>query len=676
MFVMPHASHESAIQIPLSNLIEFRSRTVYKNLDELAKSLAEHGQIEPLIVRLSSKTSGVEQYEIAAGTRRKRAAAINGLASLSCIVRDLSDQQMIEVTIAENRDREDIHPLDEADGFTELHDTFGMTIGELGARFGRSEDYVYGRLKIASMHFDLRTAFLANRFGVKGALVLAGVATSMQPRVWVELSKLPDATLSASKITQFVRDRFLLRLASAPFPTDDAKLCKEVGSCSRCPKRTGAQSSLFPEDLGANDRCVDADCFTAKKQAFAEVLIERATKKSLRVLEKSEAREVFKFGESVETLNPDCSFVAVDGKVRLGEEGMSYREILKGGPPPIVVAINPGGAGLELYEKAAVAKAMRTLKVPFVREWESVCLPKMGEKPSSDKKQDRGEAKLERRAAELAIDELRLAVETAAEKMGSSPKQKKIFQLVALGAARNTWSQVQKAYIKKHKLDDGKTGGDANARILAMLEDHISKLTEAQCCGFVFEIALLREVFGAAGGPDVKAELFDRGLAVTGLKYTAFRKGVEKAQEGTKGAPSEGKKAEPTPRAGRSRTSPKKSDKPASDEGEEGSGAGGCCAVCGCTRSEPCSRERGECTRERNADLCSHCEDILAVVKSVVEEKSNPFQLNEIVEIVKGQDLAEDTDADKSVVQACLSMLEEQDKIRLFHDGRYQTIAV
>lgn len=668
--------HESAIQIPVPQLVEFRSRAIYKSLDELAKSLAEHGQIEPLIVRLSSKTSGVEQYDIAAGTRRRRAAIIGGLDTLTCIVRDLSDQQMIEIGIAENRDREDIHPLEEADGLAELHSAFGWSIGEIAARFGRSDDYVYGRLKIAKMHEDLRAAFLGNRFGVKGALVLAGVAENMQAKVWALLSQLPDATLSASKITSFIRDRFLLRLASASFPVDDPKLCEEAGACSRCPKRTGVQSSLFPEELGADDRCTDVDCFTSKKKAFAEVLVERAIEKGLRVLELKEARDVFRFGEGIDTLNPDCAFVAVDGKVRLGEEGVSYRALLTKNPPPVVIAINPSGGGLELYEKAAVAKSMRSNKVPFAKEWESVCLPKTGEKPAAMDKPDRAEAKLERAAADLAIDALCNAVEGAAAEMGTVPKRRKLFQLVALGAARNTWAQVQKAYIKRNKLDDGQTGGDANARVLAMLEDRISKMQESECVEFVFEIALVREVFGAAGGPDLDAELFKRGLAATGLKFDTFRKQAAAGQKGDKDAATTEEKAPAAARASRCRTSPKRAKKDAAgDDGEEGSGAGGCCAICSCTRAEPCSRDKGVCTRGAGEDLCTSCEDIFAVVKSVVDEKSHPFRLGEVFNAVWMQDLVEDSDGDRDIVKECLARLVDEDVVGVLEDGRYRRAA-
>lgn len=658
-------------KVKLGQLVEFRSRQVYKALDELAVSLKQHGQIEPLIVRLSSKTAGKKEvFEIAAGTRRRRAAVIAGLETLECVVRDLSDQQMVEISVAENRDREDIHPLEEADAFVDLHDTYGVAIAEMGARFGKSDDYVWGRMKIARMHQDLRVAFLAGRFGVKGALVLAGIADTMQARVWGELSKLPDANLSAAKIAGFIRDRFLMRLAVAPFPTAKDDLVDGAGSCLKCPKRTGTQASLFPDDITSEDRCTDADCFTSKKQAFADALVERATEKNLRVLEKAEAKEVFKFGESLETLNPDCSFVAVDGKVRLGEEGITYRALLEKCPPPIIVAINPGGAGLELYEKSAVAKAMRAAKVPFVKEWESVCLPKsLGSgdaSKASGEKSDKSETKLDRRAAELAITAIRT-------EFAEDLTVKKRMQIVAMGAVRNTWSQVQKAYIKLHGLDDGQTGGDANARILAMFEDHIGKLSAGECIGLVIELALLREVLGSSGAPDVESETFKRALVVLGFKWSNFQKAAKRERE-------QGKKASPRGKASSgasSKLTSKKGAKRGSKaelEEEQASGLGGSCSVCNCTRGEPCNRDGKTCSRGVGEERCSMCEAIIDCAIGVCEEKKHSFKFEEVFVQVHLQELVADTDGDRDVVRSCLDQMIEAELIVKLDDDRYQNV--
>lgn len=668
---MPHvvSNKPQTVRIELSKLVDFRSRKLYTKLEELAEGLKKQGQIEPAIVR--RKPGKKELYEVVAGTRRRRAAAIAGWETLECIVRELTDEQAIEIHIAENRDREDVHPLDEAFALQDLHDQHGVPVGEMAARLGRSEDYILGRLKLARLPEEVQVPFLAGRFGIKGALVLAGIAETMQVKVWTELAKLPDANLSAAKITGFIRDRFLLRLSHAPFPIKDKDLVEGAKPCKKCPKRTGAQSSLFPEDIAIDDRCTDLECFTKKKQAWADTLIEKATKEHLNVLEKAEAREVFKFGESIELLNPDAKYVACDGKVKLGGEGVTYRELLKQSPPPVVIAINPGGAGIELYEKQSVSKAMRASKVPFVKEWESVCLPKQLSKPAEEKP-DRKEAKQHREGLELAIKALVEEVENADD--ASATQRKKLFQLVALGAARNTWSQVQKSYIKAHKLDDSKMGGDPQARINAMLEDHISKLTVSQCIGFVFEIALRREVLGT-NPPDENSPFFQRALTVAGLKLKTFHKQVQ----GGDNEPEE----KTGPKTQRSSEKPKalakRGRKAATDDKDPpASGYGGMCTICGCSRAEPCKREiKGAehfCTRAVGGEYCDLCGEILVAVDAATD-KSGTFEVDSIHREMIGTAGVTESDGDRDLVASCLSYLAEEGSLEQLSSGKYRRVS-
>ncbi len=672
---MPHvvSKEQQTVKIELSKLIDFRSRKLYTKLEELAEGLKKQGQIEPAIVR--RKPGKKELYEVVAGTRRRRAAAIAGWDALDCIVRNLTDEQAIEIHIAENRDREDVHPLDEALALQDLHEQHGVSVGEMAARMGRSEDYILGRLKLALLPEEIQTPFLAGRFGIKGALVLAGIADTMQVRVWTELSKLPDANLSAAKIAGFIRDRFLLRLSHAPFPIDQEDLVEGAKPCKKCPKRTGVQSSLFPEDIAIDDRCTDLDCFTKKKQAWADSLVEKATKENLTVLEKAEAREVFKFGESIELLNPDAKYVACDGKVKLGGEGITYRELLKQNPPPISIAINPGGAGIELYEKQAVATAMRASKVPFVKEWESVCLPKQSSAKSADEKPNRKEAKQHREGVELAIKALVEEVENADD--ASATQRKKLFQLVALGAARNTWSQVQKSYIKAHGIDDSKTGGDTQARINTMLEDHISKLTVPQCIALVFELALRREVLGT-NPPDENSPFFQRALTVAGLKLKTFHnraKGLENEAAEKTGPKTQRSSEKPKVPAKRGRKA--KGDKAGDENGPPASGYGGMCGICGCARVEPCEREidgeKRTCTRAPGGECCSLCEEILIDV-DMATDKSGEFDPDAIHRDLIGTAGIIEGDGDRDLIVACMSHLVEEGSLERLPSGKYRRV--
>jgi ParB/RepB/Spo0J family partition protein len=119
-----------------------------EQLEDLADSLRK-GQLAPIIVRpIAGKH---ERYEIGAGHRRYRAAPLAGLNSLLAIVRDLDDVAFLELLTIENKQREDIAPLDEANGFRLLMEKAGYDVAKLAARIGLSTKYVYDRIKLLQL---------------------------------------------------------------------------------------------------------------------------------------------------------------------------------------------------------------------------------------------------------------------------------------------------------------------------------------------------------------------------------------------------------------------------------------------------------------------------------------------------------------------------------------------
>ena len=143
--------------IPLGELIESpwnpRKRFDAEQLEDLADSLRK-GQLAPIIVRpVPPKLPGsaIAKYEIGAGHRRYRAAPLAGLTSLLAIVRDLDDVAFLELLTIENKQREDIAPLDEAAGFKLLMEKAGYDVAKLAARIGLSTKYVYDRIKLLQL---------------------------------------------------------------------------------------------------------------------------------------------------------------------------------------------------------------------------------------------------------------------------------------------------------------------------------------------------------------------------------------------------------------------------------------------------------------------------------------------------------------------------------------------
>lgn len=122
-----------------------------ESLQELADSIREFGVIQPLIVRQ------VEQgYELVAGERRLRASKRAGLTEVPVIVKQFDDQEMAELAMIENLQREDLHFLEEAEGFQQLIANFGFTQEELAKRMGKRQSTIANKLRLLKLAPEVR----------------------------------------------------------------------------------------------------------------------------------------------------------------------------------------------------------------------------------------------------------------------------------------------------------------------------------------------------------------------------------------------------------------------------------------------------------------------------------------------------------------------------------------
>ena len=151
--------------VPIAALAESatnpRKRFDAKSLEEFAASFKTQGILAPLLVRELEES----KYEVVAGARRLRAAKLAELEKLPVRVVKLTDAEAIEAQCVENLQREDIHPLEEALGFKSLLELGepAYTIATIASRAGKSETYVYGRIRLADLIPPVAEAFLKTR---------------------------------------------------------------------------------------------------------------------------------------------------------------------------------------------------------------------------------------------------------------------------------------------------------------------------------------------------------------------------------------------------------------------------------------------------------------------------------------------------------------------------------
>jgi|GEM_PF-913475 ParB family transcriptional regulator, chromosome partitioning protein len=255
-------------------------------LNELAESIKRHGILQPLIVRKIK-----DGYEVVAGERRYRAALKANLEVLPVLIRELTNEEVIEIQIIENLQRKDVHPLDEAYGFHNLTNTSlnvnNYDVQKVGEIIGKSEAYVYSRLKLLDLTETLQKAFLENRIYLGHALIIARLQPEDQEKAlefisdfnmqYTDFGKQKTKEPGSIKCLKgWVNNNILLDLRKAPFNTKDESLnAVNPIACTNCNRRTGFNKNLFPE-IEKEDCCTYPECFAQKKQVSLERCINKA----------------------------------------------------------------------------------------------------------------------------------------------------------------------------------------------------------------------------------------------------------------------------------------------------------------------------------------------------------------------------------------------------------------
>src|SRR5207248_4555027 len=129
-----------------------------ERLQELIDSIREHGIIQPLIVRQRG-----EKFELIAGERRWRAACEVGLAHAPAIVREASDQEVLELALIENLQREDLNPIEEAMAFSRLAREFGLRQEDIAQKVGKSSAAVANCTRLLELHPQIQSLLAQNR---------------------------------------------------------------------------------------------------------------------------------------------------------------------------------------------------------------------------------------------------------------------------------------------------------------------------------------------------------------------------------------------------------------------------------------------------------------------------------------------------------------------------------
>jgi ParB/RepB/Spo0J family partition protein len=456
----------------------FNSRKTFDpvKLEELAASIKQKGVINMILVR---PVNG--KYEIVCGERRFRASKMCGMKTIPGNVREMSDQEALEFQVIENLQRDDIHPLEEAEGYEMLIKKHGYkNADDLAVKVGKTRAYIYSRLKLLDLVPANRKLFYEGLISPSVALLIARIPDHLQVEAGRKLSVGPGAPqISYRDAVEFITKEFMLRLKEASFDTDDPLLTDNAGSCTLCTKRTGNQKELFP-DVSSADVCTDPVCFKSKALAFVNKTLAKAKVSGKKVLTEREAKKVFPQPASI--LDPSDGYLNINTRCAEDPQGRTYANLMskklsKDGPATkTVIAINPhDGKMVTLITKKEAAALRKKLGIKA---------QKSGKASDQGKKRlEAAKAREEEKARRAAV--CRIVSEVI--KRARSDKEMSFAQLMAHCVLDTATDGAKKMFVISR---DPETKAD---QVDKAIEDHLTAISGGEFLLFCLEIILLGE---------------------------------------------------------------------------------------------------------------------------------------------------------------------------------------
>ena len=203
------SKNSTSTELKLSQLQRGKSQPrnimLESDLEELAQSIRAQGIMQPLLVR----NIGQDRYEIIAGERRFRAAGIVGLETVPVLIKNVDDQTAAAMALIENMQREDLNPLEEADGLARLISDFGFTHEQAAQVVGKSRSAVTNLLRLTQLSKSVQSLLISKEIDMGHARALLPISPAMQiglaQRIAAqglsvrEAEKLANGILNASK---------------------------------------------------------------------------------------------------------------------------------------------------------------------------------------------------------------------------------------------------------------------------------------------------------------------------------------------------------------------------------------------------------------------------------------------------------------------------------------------
>ncbi|MCS7043144.1 MAG: ParB/RepB/Spo0J family partition protein [Bryobacteraceae bacterium] len=196
------------LRVPIDSIhpnpLQPRSTFSQEGLQELAQSIRENGIIQPLVVRRHG-----DAYQLVAGERRLRAARLAGLHEVPVVVQEFAEDRLMEVTLIENIQREDLNPIEVAHAFERLHREFRLSHEQIAQRTGKDRSTVTNMLRLLRLPLEVQQLVAEQRLSMGHARALLGLESAEQQVALAH--KAADGALSVRQV-----ERMVQKLTTAP----------------------------------------------------------------------------------------------------------------------------------------------------------------------------------------------------------------------------------------------------------------------------------------------------------------------------------------------------------------------------------------------------------------------------------------------------------------------------
>lgn len=232
LFVENTVETKQAVELRLSQIVPNRDqpRKIFDDsaLRELAESIKQHGLIQPLLVRPMSDGS----YQIVAGERRWRASRLAGLERVPVVIKEMPDSEVMELALIENLQREDLNPIEEAEGYKTLMDTYSLTQEQVADRVGKSRSAVANALRLIGLYDAEKEALQNGEITAGHARALMSIPDKELRRQALELAKSGASVRQIERISKQQTAGITMkkpRIKNKTYVETEAALAEQIG---------------------------------------------------------------------------------------------------------------------------------------------------------------------------------------------------------------------------------------------------------------------------------------------------------------------------------------------------------------------------------------------------------------------------------------------------------------